>query len=106
QYRIEVDDTVKRAAGSNPVVDGLPSSFLRFRIVARNVHAFTRGHRGTNQLDSTGVGARNQLAVRADKILGAPRIPRISQRESSQLSARKSEVIDPFQQHDMSDSRH
>jgi len=39
QNGIEVDHTVKSAAGSDPFVDLLPSGFLFFRVVTRNVDA-------------------------------------------------------------------
>src|SRR6516162_532848 len=79
QNCVEIDYSVKRTAGSDPFVDRLPSSFLRFRVVARNVHAFTRGERGTNQLYSPSMGTKNQLAVCVDQFFDSPHVGRIGQ---------------------------
>jgi len=72
--RVEVDHGIKGPVGSDPFVYRLPNYFLRFRVIAGNVHAFTRGNRGANYFDSPGVCARNQLLVRIGDVLGAARL--------------------------------
>src|SRR6516165_3886997 len=104
QNCIEIDYSVKRTAGSDPFVDRLPRSFLRFRVVARNDHAFTRGERGANQLYSPSMGAKNQLAVCVDQFFDSPHVGRIGQRVLTQLCTRKTDVVNPFEQQDVSDA--
>src|ERR1700733_6947613 len=105
QDRIKIDYRIKRAAGPNPFVNRLPNRFLGFRVVARNVDAFKRSDRGSNQLDPVSVSARNQLAVAVNQVLGTASIGWIGEVALVELCAGEADVIDPFEQHDMSYAR-
>src|SRR5713101_5904837 len=71
---VEIDDAIKRPAGPDPFVYRLACCFLCFRVIARNVHAFTRRDGGANELEAPSMCARNQLPVRVSDILNAWRI--------------------------------
>src|SRR5438094_9196852 len=72
--RVEINHTIKRPAGPNPLVYRLARYFLCLRVIAGNVHALTRSNCGADHFDSTSVRARNQLPVRISDILSATRL--------------------------------
>src|SRR4029077_19065651 len=101
-HRVEIDHGIKRAAGPDPFVNRLPRCFLGVREVARKVYAFTRSDGGANHLDPASVGASNQLAVRVDQLLWSANIRWVGKEVSAQLCARETDVVDPFEQHNVS----
>src|SRR5438034_5184257 len=101
---VEIDDAIKRPAGSDPFVYLLARSFLCFRVIAWNVHALTRSNCGADHFDSTSVRARNQLPVRISDILGAPRLGWIGEILAVHFCTGKTNVVEPFQEHNMSDA--
>src|SRR6266567_1679398 len=105
QDRVEVDDAVKRAASPDPFVYCLSSCFLGFRVVARKIYAFKGADGGANHLNPSNMGARDQLAVRVGHVLDSPYFSRISEVAAVRLGARKPDVIDSFEQYDVSDAR-
>jgi hypothetical protein len=98
QNRIEVNHAVKRAAGPDPFVYRLPSSFLRFRVVARNANTFKRADRDANQLDRVSVSAGNQLAIGVDQVPRCANVRWIGKVVHAQLCAGETDVIDTFEQ--------
>jgi hypothetical protein len=51
------------------------------------------------------MGTRGQLAIPTEQIFGAEHISRVGQGESVKLGARKTDVIDAFQEHDVGNAR-
>src|SRR5436305_8075215 len=106
QYSVEVDHAVEAAAGPNPLVDLLADSLLDIRVVSLHVDAFEGIQSATNYFNAASVRSRNQLTVAIYQFFGSARVGWISQRESSQCGARKPDVVQSFEQHDMRHARH
>ena len=102
--RVEVDHAIESAACPDPFVDLLARCILRFRVVAGNVRAFTRHNGGANELDSASMCARNQLPVCISDILNAWRIGWIGKISVIVFYTWKADVINPFEQHNVSDA--
>src|SRR5882762_2417302 len=103
--RVEIDDAIKGAADSDPFVYRLACCFLCFRVIAEDVHALTRGNCGADDFDSPSVCARNQLPVGISDILSAARLGWIGEILAVHFCTGKADIIEPFQQHNMSDAR-
>ena len=102
QNRVEIDHAIKRAARPDPFVNRLPNCFLGFRVVARNDYIFKRSDRGTNHLDAASVCAGNRLAVRVDQVFRSANISWIGKVALAQLCTGETDVIDTFEQHNVS----
>src|SRR5207253_10369579 len=75
-----------------------------FRVVAGNVYPFARPDAGSDELDSVSVSAGNQLAVGVDQLFRSANFRGIGKVGSAQLGAGETDVIDSFEQHNMSDA--
>src|SRR4029077_4683617 len=71
-----------------------------------NVNTFKRAYGGANQLDPVSVSAGNQLAVRVDQLLRSPNILWIGKIAPPQLCAGEPDVVDPFEQNNVSPPGH
>ena len=58
---VEVDHTVERSISSNPLIDSLTHTLLRFRVVAQNCCPFGRHDRRAYHSYTAGMRARNKL---------------------------------------------
>src|SRR6516162_3697744 len=75
---VEVDDAIKRAAATDPTVDGLPLLLLIRVIVALKLHAFKsileRCQRGTDNAHPVDMGTGYQLFVPLDNVVSRGRL--------------------------------
>src|SRR6476661_5999684 len=105
QDRVEVDHSVKRSAGPDPLIYRLPNYFLDFGVIARNDYTFKGADRRANYLDAVSVSAGNQLAVGGNQFLGSADIGWIGKVAAAQFRAGKTNVIETFEQHNVSYAR-
>jgi hypothetical protein len=105
QNAVKLDYAVECTAVPDPSVHRLAPRFLRFRMVAGDVNAFSRVQRRANHFDATCMGAPNQLPVSTDHIFVGKYIGWIRQRKVSQFGTKETNIVQAFEQHDVRYSR-
>src|SRR5579864_4916425 len=92
QYRIEVDDRVEVAGGTNPLIDGLTIGLAeRPRMIV--VRADVRSDRGPNHTQTMGMGPYDDLLICGDHLLHSRRVFR---RRDLSNPRQTTKIVHPF----------